>query len=82
MGKYSFKLTKQEKLYAKKALKVVVAKKKTLKKGKIINNQDIVLKRTGSTSLHCIYSMNEIVGKKTNREILVDQPIINKYLER
>ena len=81
LGKYSFKLTKQEKLYAKKALKVVVAKK-TLKKGKIINNQDVVLKRTGSTSLHCIYSMNEIVGKKTNREILVDQPIINKYLKR
>ena len=80
LGSYSFELSEQEKLYAKKALKVVVAKK-NLKKGKKITNQDLVLKRIGSSSLYCMYKIENIVGKKINREVRMDQPIFKRYIK-
>jgi sialic acid synthase SpsE len=80
LGDTSFKLNEQERLYAKKALKVVVAKK-NLKKGKILTNQDLVLKRVGSNSLYLVNIIKNIVGKKINRDVIIDQPILKKYVK-
>ena len=80
LGDTSFKLSEQERLYAKKALKVVVAKKR-IKKWKILTNQDVVLKRIGSKPIHCIYKINDMLGIRINREVVIDQPILSKYIK-
>lgn len=77
LGKYSFNLSKNEKIYSLKALKVVVANK-NINKDKIIKKNDLTLKRTGlklnkNTE---IYKMQSVVGKKSKSNIQKDQPIL------
>ena len=46
-----------------------------------LTNQDLVLKRIGSSSLYCMHKIENIVGKKINREVRMDQPIFKRYIK-
>ncbi len=80
LGYDSTKLSKEEKIYSNKALKVVVAKK-DLNNKTIIKRSDIALKRTGQKiSKNFYFKIEDLVGKKIKEKIKLNAPISRKDL--
>lgn len=76
MGSPSLALTDAEIAYGKNAIKIVVANR-DLKAGKIINTNDVALKRSGhKLSGVGIRRIDSVVGKKLLKDISINTPIL------
>lgn len=68
----NFGMSKEEINYRNTIRRHVVSRSK-IKKGKIINSKDLILKR--SAGKKPIKDLNMVVGKKAKREIMANQPV-------
>lgn len=78
LGKNDYSFSDEEKKYRRNVKKSWVLKK-SLKSGKIISSNDIIMKRTSDFNHHLSYE--EIVGKKITKSILADETITRDVLD-
>ena len=80
LGYPGLKLSDVEIEYSKKALKVAVASV-DIKKNELLSRQNIALKRTGIESNENMHrELDLIIGKKANKFIHKDKPILKEDL--
>jgi sialic acid synthase SpsE len=81
LGSSEFELIDKEIAYKKKAGKVVVANH-DLKKGAILTNADLALKRVSVTPSDAYFSAKEdVAGKKLTRGVLMNRPVENSVIQ-
>ena len=77
--KEDFGMSNSEKKYRENVRRDVVAKK-DIKKGEILNAKNLTLKRTSNP--RSIKQMELIIGKKVNKGIKKNQPLIKRYIDQ
>lgn len=80
IGNGRLKLSKDEIIYRKKALKIVVANK-DIKKNELFSKKNISIKRSSiEPNSKTIFKIEDVIGKKSKLNVPIHKPILKNFL--